>query len=365
MEPTRATSSTSGSARPPVVVLYDDRPDGLTGLKLAALSLRSTSPGLDVRAIVPGAGETFRAWASANGVTLVEPPRTLHATGWDVKPTVLLHLLDTGADPVLWFDTDIVATRDIRALLAPHAPEVLIAAEEYFWGYHQGSPARTTTLGLDVGRVLPRSLNSGVLRVSSVHRPLLEAWARVLASPAYTAAQDAPIPRRPIAYLGDQEVLGGLLGSRTHADVPLVQLRRGVDIAQCFGPSGFTVAERWAARDRLPALVHAMGRKPWNRPEAGRGGPGRRLATWWEQVHLDLTPYVEAARPHLDGLDEPIDWVGPLTRSGRLLARIGSPALRELPLVLVDTSQRGMRRALGIRQVPAEAAPSAARGQPR
>ncbi|MFB6612114.1 hypothetical protein ACFCVO_17455 [Agromyces sp. NPDC056379] len=353
MDPTRLRATPpGGSARPLVVVLYDDRPDALTGLKLAALSLRATSPGLDVRAMVPDASDRFRTWATAHGVTVIDVPDSLRATGWDVKPTVLLHLLDEGADPVLWFDTDIIATRDIRPLLDPHPDDVLIAAEEYYWGYHQCSPVRTTTLGLEVGRVLPRSINSGVLRVSAAHRPLLEHWAAVLGTPEYAAAQDAPIPRRPVAYLGDQEVLGGLLGSSGYTSVPLVQLRRGVDIAQCFGPSGFTVRERWAARRRLPTLVHAMGRKPWSRPERSAGSLRRRLGTEWEQLHLDLTPFVSAAGPHLAELDEPVEWAVPVTGFGRLLASIGSPALREVPLALLDTTQRGVRRALRIRQVP-------------
>ena len=335
------------------VVLYDDRPTSLTGLKIAAASLRAHSPGLRVHAIAANAPASFRSWAATQGVLVTDPPRDLRATGWDVKPSILLHMLDRGAEEVLWFDTDIVATRDIRPLLAPFGPETVVATEEYYWGYHQGSPTRTMRLGLEVGRVLPRSLNSGILRVASAHRPLLSDWANALADPAYLAAQSAPVHRRPIVYLGDQEVLGGLLGSQRYADVPLALLRRGVEIAQCFGPSGFTVKERWNSRSALPTLVHAMGRKPWSRPSAQDGRLVHRLAAAWQNAHLDLTPYQDAARPYLASLDEDADWAIPHTSLGRALSRVDSPALRELPLTMIDSSQRAVRRVLGIRQVPA------------
>lgn len=347
--PYREGVSPQGSS---VIVLYEDRPGSLTGLKLAALSLAKTSPGCLIHAIVPGASERFRSWATDRGIIVADVPESLRATGWDVKPSVLMHMLDTVADLVLWVDTDVIATQTIGRLLDQHPAETLVAAEEYYWGHHQGSTARTTTLGLDVGRVLPRSINSGVLRVARCHRRLLADWAEALATPEYAAAQATPIARRRVAYLGDQEVLGGLLGSRRYADLPLAQLRRGVDIAQCFGPSGFTVRERWGARHTLPTFVHAMGRKPWSRPPPASGALGARIGAAWENSHLDLTPYLEAAHPYLAELDEPADWANPVTAIGRLLSRAGSPALRELPLTLVDTTQRAVRRFVGFRQVP-------------
>ncbi len=335
-----------------VAVLYDDRPQSLTGLKLAALGLREHSSDLEIQAIAPGAPQTFHDWAARQRISIADLPSETRGSGWDVKPSILLHFLNDGFDEVIWFDTDIIATVDIRTLLSRFPAGTLVATEEYAWGYHQGSPARTELLGMEVGRTFAKSINSGIVRVDQSHRALIDEWARVLTTPSYIAAQEAPIHLRPVGYLGDQEVLGGLLGSRKYADIPVGQLRRGIEIAQCFGPSGFTVTERWRARKNLPALVHAMGRKPWARPQPVKLTPIQRLTATWENTHLDLTPYTHAVQPYLANLDESTDWVGPLTPVGRLLARIPSPALRELPLAVIDTSQRGLRRLLRIRQVP-------------
>lgn len=351
--PVWRSSADATPPRPaPRVIIYDDRIDALTGVKLAVLSLRDVSPGLEVEVIVPNAPTNFRSWLDRHDTPLIDPPASLQTEGWDVKPTILLDALDRGADEAVWFDSDVIAARDIRPLLARFPSGTLVATEEYYWGHHQGTAARTIGLGLDVGRVFRSSVNSSILRVSADHRPLLEEWARIIGLPEYAAAQELPVKRRPVAFLGDQEILGGLLGSTRFGDLPLGQLRRGVDIAQCFGPSGFTVAERWRARRVLPPLVHAMGRKPWQRPAAVHGLKAARFRTGWENVHLDLTPYLHVARDHLAGLEEPAPWVGPVTPVGSALMHITSPALREVPLTVIDSAQRRFRRTCGIGQVP-------------
>src|SRR4051812_30380227 len=101
-EPRRPVESSAarsdGSGDSVDVVLYDDRPTSLTGLKMAAASLRAQSPGLRIHAIAANAPAGFESWAAAHGVLVTVPPSDLRATGWDVKPSVLLHMLDAGAD---------------------------------------------------------------------------------------------------------------------------------------------------------------------------------------------------------------------------------------------------------------------------
>ncbi|WP_431841295.1 hypothetical protein [Calidifontibacter indicus] len=348
---TTSQSTVNRSRRAAATVLYEDRPE-LTGLKLAALSLRSTAPGLPIVVMAPSAPPGFQSWAEKHAIEIAPVPEAMASHGWNVKPTVLLHMLAHYADVVTWFDTDIIATSSLETLLSTYPVETLVATEEYAWGHSQGSEKRTTALGLPVGRHIARSVNTGVLRVSESHRSLLLEWERILGTDEYVRAQILPANRRPLTFLGDQEVLCGLLGAQQFASVPLAQLTRGVDIAQCFGPSGFTVRERWTTRGVLPPLVHAMGRKPWSRPTYS-GSTLNRFGSWWQNMHLDLTPYTAAAQPYLDELGEPARWARPVTMTGRILSRNPSSIMREMPLTVLDTSQRAFRRAASIRQISA------------
>ena len=88
----------------------------------------------------------------------------------------------------------------------------------------------------------------------------------MLSHPAYLKAQAQPWYERPLHMIGDQEVLTGLLGSVDFQETSIRLLRRGTDIAQCFGPAGFTPVERLRSMiGHRPAFVHAMGPKPWLR----------------------------------------------------------------------------------------------------
>lgn len=340
-----------------LVVAYEDRPDSLVGLKLTLLGVRRHSPDLRVLAWVPDAPAAFREWAAGvGGIELRTSREGISSTGWGVKPAVLLAALDlAGGDRVTWIDSDIVASADVSPLLADATDDELVATEEYFWGHHQGSPARTTGLGLPVGRVFPATVNTGLVSVTDRHRELLEVWAELMNSPEYLAVQKLSALERPLHFWGDQETLTGLLGSERFAGVPVRQLRRGVDVAQCYGPSGLTVRERVALGGALPPLVHAMGTKPWS-PLPDASSVTDRARRYWQALHAETGPYVEVARTYESELGEPAPWLHPRTLAGRGLtaATRRRPALRELPLAVPDTTQRWVRRRLGMGQLRAE-----------
>lgn len=334
------------------VVMYEDRPSALVGVRLALLSLTRHSPGLPVVAWLPTAPPEFTSWArSLPDVDVREHRDGLSGQGWNVKPSVLLRALDEGHDQVVWFDTDMMVTGDLAGRLAAVPASTLVATEEYHWGHHQGSSVRTTGLGLPVGRVFPATLNTCLLRVHRHHHGLVEEWYRVLASDEYVAAQSLSGRHRPLHFWSDLDVLTGLLGAREHAGVPVVQLRRGVDIAQCYGPSGFTLAERLACGRRLPLLLHAMGNKPWGADRPQGRSVRARLQTSLDRVHQELTPYALAAREYAGDVDT--SWAEPTTLTGRVLASTfpRRPALRESPLTVLDSAQRGLRRRLGVGQI--------------
>ncbi|HYZ80092.1 MAG TPA: hypothetical protein VE571_02425 [Solirubrobacteraceae bacterium] len=340
-----------GDASLPTVLIHQDQPADIVGLRLAVASMRLTCPDLVVRVSCPGATPELLRWLSGCGVRADTDPK-FAKLGWNVKPKLLLSALDQGHSRVMWLDSDVVVVRrPVAALAQPDS--VLVAAEEFSLGQEQGSRLRTQGWGLDLGRVRASTVNSGVLVVSDRHRRLLERWQELLDSDAYVAAQQRPALERPLHMVGDQDVLTALLGSAEFADTQVHLLRRGLDIAQCAGPAGFTPSERLASLGgRSPALYHSVGVKPWQHGAAWRFGTTRRsrARARYEDLHLRLSPYTVVARrfAHAAGLS--LDAVAPRNRIERALVRIGNrwPQLPELPLTVIDISVRRLRRLLRI-----------------
>ena len=327
-----------------MLVIAEDRASHRVGVEIAVVSLRRHVPDVEVHLHCPWADDEFRAWAHRAGVAALHTDPVEGARGWDVKPSLLLHHLERSSGPVFWLDSDIVVARDWQPLLIADGPGVLVATEETAWGQQLGGTHRTRSWGLEVGRSMPTTVNTGFLRVDPGHAELLEAWRSLLADPSYSAAQRGPWQRRPLHLLGDQEVLTALLGSREFSHVPIHLLRQGIDIAQCYGPAGFTPADRLRAAlpgGRVPALVHAMGLKPW---EARRhdGSVLSRARYSYERAHSRWSPYTAVAAAHRDEVGPDTAWLPRAQRSGT------RAVLAELPLALVDHSVRTVRRRLGI-----------------
>src|SRR5262249_42411418 len=152
--------------------------------------------------------------------------------------------LQEGFGEVIWVDSDIVVHHDVITQLVDQSEEMLCATQETYWGQRQGGIERTVAWGLRPGRDMPFTINSGVLRVTAKHIQLLQAWQKLLGHPVYIRAQALPWQKRPLHMISDQEVLTALLGAEDFSHIPFALLERGVDIAQCFGPSGFTPWER-------------------------------------------------------------------------------------------------------------------------
>lgn len=344
----------------PVLVMYEDRLP-LTGVKLTLLSLMRHSPVLKVIVFAPNASAEFINWSSSMSNAEVRTSRdSITGTGWNVKPSVILQMLDEGHDEVIWLDSDVIVCGDLDARLQSIDTENIVAAEEYFWAHRHGDPQRTTGLGLKIGRILPITVNTGLLRISKMHRPLVEHWAAILDSEEYKAVQHLSSAERPIHYWADQETLTGLLGSDLYADINVVQLKRGAEIAQCYGASGYTIRERLQAGKELPLLVHAIGEKPWSdRTLRSQKSPFGKMINYLQAVHLELTPYVAAAQDYRELLDEDVSWMSASTVLGRAMCRLfpDQPALRELPVAALDTTRRWVRKTLGIGRVGAKAAP--------
>lgn len=343
-----------------IICIHEDRADCLTGVKLSILSLRERCPGFPIVVSCPTVPVSFAEWLDhIPNVTLFSYPETQNCSH-NVKPTVLLRLLEEGYPEVIWVDSDIIVHRDILTPLTEGSTVTFGAAEETYWGQNQGGVVRTVAWGLTPGREMPCTVNSGVLRVTTEHLGLLNAWQLMLNHPVYVRAQALPSSERPLHMLTDQEVLTALLGSQEYSKIPLALLKRGVDIAQCFGPGGFTPWERLIAlRSGLPGLVHSMGNKPWTKkpqPPPFKLGAAS-LRHYYEYLHLELTPYVSVARRYGPALKEDLQWMELASIPAKLMAVItlNGAILREFPLSLIDAVARSLRRWLKIARFPSRA----------
>jgi hypothetical protein len=332
-----------------VICVHEDRAHCITGIKLSILSLRAQCAKIPIVVSVPTAASDFVEWLGhIPDTTLVVYPETRNCA-WNVKPTVLLRLLEGGYSDVIWVDSDIIVCRDVLTPLTEKSPKTFGGTEETYWGQNQGGIARTVAWGLDPGREMPCTINSGVLRVTPEHVGLLKAWQLMLQHPIYARAQALPWYDRPLHMITDQEALTALLGSQPYASIPMALLRRGVDIAQCMGPGGFTPWERVRAlRSGLPGLIHSMGIKPWTK-EAMPPRLQLNLQTWrkyYDYLHMELTPYVSTARKYGPALKEDISWMKLKSKTARVMTAIAahSPILQEFPLSLVDAEVRRWRR---------------------
>jgi hypothetical protein len=299
-----------------LVCLYEDRPYQVAGLKILLLSLNRYASSWPIRLRFPGISEEFRQWLSRfSQLTLVEERLALSGS-YNVKPSVLLDGLATGADACLWFDTDVLVNGSLE-FLSEEAPDTVIVTQDP-WEYPDGSTHRCASWGLIAGRSLPGPLNSAVVRVTQQHKALLDAWQTVLSTDAYLAEQAKPIPMRNRHILGDQDAISALLASVEFTDVPVRRLRHASEILQHHGAGAYGPGQRWDnLLHGLPPLIHAMGSvKPWKMPSH----PSLRshARDYYERVYLELSPYVHLARQYREQLHEPAEWLDVQTIAGRL-----------------------------------------------
>ncbi len=287
-----------------LICTYDNRPKALLGMKLLVLSINRHCPGVQVLISYPAKAPGFTSWLNRfpHADMRYDPDFTTH--GWDVKPSLLLRLLDEGHHELIWLDSDIILTSDIRRFFTNRNDQDLVVSEAWDWDRHPGGSIRTELWGLDVGRRLTATLSSGVIRVTPSHRELLMAWREMLELPCYRKAQTIhPMAVRPIHLQGDQDVLTALVGSKAFSHIPLHTIRRGSEIAQCVGPAGFTATERRrCGREHVPPLLHGAEPKIWDvRPQTNWCGNPR---AYYNQLTFELSPYNHAARSYLDELNE-------------------------------------------------------------
>jgi hypothetical protein len=341
-----------------VICIGEDRESELDAVKLLVYTLSLHMPHARVELFYPPASDAFKEWLTKFPGVRLTTQRVTQSTGWDVKPQLLLHLLDAGHSEVVWMDSDILVCGDFLKPLGPLDDHTLVATEEALYGQYRDEGFRAKAWRFEVGRALPFVLNSGVVRVTQRHVPLLRRWQQLLETDAYRAAQKAKSSQKPFHLFSDQDVLTALLCSCEFADIPIKILRRGVDIIQDFGPSGYTLSERWGNLTRGRAtLLHCQRDKPWRRAEK----PPRfwQWKPYLKYLRLETSPYALAAARHRDATGEPMHWLTTRTAGGKFLKALGlgHPALTGWPLSAMYTASRTIKR---IRRIDDRFDPAAA-----
>lgn len=318
--------------------LAEDRAGAEIGIKLALLSLREHCPEAHVFLYRPQPIPEFRAWLRTQPhVTLIDH-WPAGAQGWNCKPHTLLPILREGWHEAIWLDSDAMLAASLSPLLDSLQAEEILVAEEASSQPEKGTELRTRGWGFPVGRSLPCTLNSCILRVTAAHEPLLHRWQECLASAEYHRYDDRALMERPPHVRGDQDVLNALIGSAEFAHYPVRLLHTGREIIHCGGALGYSLGERLRGLfGPSPLILHAIGSKPWALLRADYPDHG-----WFvrlRQLLQELSPYVAAARQYRERVQEPCPWLDYHTLLGRILLvlGLGHHAVRGLPVTLIAT----------------------------
>lgn len=304
---------------------FEDREQDLPALMLLAVSLYRVSPGSRLHIPARDLGAKALDWLGHQPNVVLHRDLWAEDTFWNIKPYLLEQMLARGIPRITWLDADLMLTADPSRHFAL-SDDTILVAQEGFRSRFVGTGGRTISIGRTIARELGYTVNSCVVSVTSQHAGLLERWKSVLRSDIYQSAD-----RRFI--VGDQDILGGLLGSEEFGQIPVSALKTGRDIAHDMLPGDFGVFQRFATLAQgEPPFVHAQGRKTW------RYAAGSPDAT---ALQSQLSLHRHWAKTHRDDL--PADQTGWITQDetlSRLMTRLfpRRPSLRGLPLGLIGST---------------------------
>lgn len=310
----------------PTICIADDRLTAEMGIRLLISSITRHSPKWPIALCIPNPSAEFQNWLHGyDNVTLNGISLQGSWNGYNIKPQLLMEILNSGAESAVWIDSDIITLKSLDYILTDLGNGSLVITEETMGANHyDGDALRARAWGLPIGRKVPFQLNTGVLGVTSKHLPLLKRWKEVLESEEYISAYKQPWAQRPSYYAGDQEVITALLCSKEFSGIKLKILYRGRDIIQYFGLGGYSTIERLGHfLGRLPTFIHAQGPKPWLAAPATKQSFLHRFR--------GVSPYSFAALDYQDELTdkswlsginrrEPKNWRARAPLSGFLLA---------------------------------------------
>lgn len=329
-----------------IVCIAEDRQSCEPALRLLIASMDLHCPTLAARLYCPNASQAFVSWIEQyDRHVLITSPLAAGAIKYDIKPVALLATLAAGFNQAIWVDSDILISRDFLGMLRDLPRDTLAVTEEALCSSHADPDAlRARLWRLPIGRILPFTVNTGVIRVTDAHLALLERWNQMLQCDLYREAQDRPWNERELHLMGDQEVMTALLSSAEFSDIPIYYLRRGCHIIQYFGSSGYTMRERiHHLRYGSPFFVHSQGFRPWWPREDPRSGIAARFVA----LYNELSPYTVNARAFSSQLTD-TNWLTPRSTLARFMIVFagGRPALAGMPLAFFADILRKMKKVL-------------------
>ncbi|WP_096786691.1 hypothetical protein [Rhodobacter sp. CZR27] len=305
---------------------FEDREQDLPALMLLAVSLHRTCPKARLHLPARDLGTRAQDWLGRQPNVVLHRDLWAEDTFWNIKPYLIEQLLARGIKRITWLDADLILTADPSIYFRDLTEDTILIAQEGFRSRFTGTGGRTIAIGRAIARELGYTVNSCVVGVTARHLPLLDRWKSLLRSNVYQVADRQFI-------VGDQDILGGLLGSAEFGQVPVKALRTGRDIAHDMLPGDFGFFQRIATlRHGEPRFVHAQGRKTWryarNSVEARSLYSQLSLHRQWAKCHRADLPADHTA------------WIiedGALARAMlRLLPR--NPSLRGLPIGLIGSA---------------------------
>jgi hypothetical protein len=315
----------------------------MDSLILMGESLCSVDQSVSLHLTVPDAPAKVREWAASRPEVELSTETLPGLSGWNIKPSLLLKELDAGWEAPLWLDSDMIVSQPISKVVQRYSRRALVLAEEW-----TDAPPLAIAEGWGLKSKRPISVvNNCFVRVTQAHRPMMERWREMLHDARYRAAQATPYGQRPKHFLHDGWPLIALLECEEFADVEYDFIRRNGEIAQCAGSSGYRPTQRIMDVFRgLPALIHGLGRKPW---EEATGSGGRRLLLG---VATDVSPYVLASRRVAKKLKMRPDWMEARTLPGKVLRGLtgGHPGLAGLPLAILHSMELRVKKMRGIEE---------------
>lgn len=290
------------------IVSYEDRPDAMWAALLMVESVLRFHPSWRFTLFIPNCPIAILNQLTNREQVTVISDSVSDFSGWDVKPAVLLELLKQCPDArITWLDSDLVARGPIDRLLDQEDPVLAAAAE---WHYRPPNDLWTVQWKMPVGRSVP-SFNSCVVSVTNAHVTLLNDWMIHLRDPRYREAQQLPFSKRGLAFRGDQDVLNALIGSRQHQEVSFDLLENRRQVGHCAGLVAIGLKNR--VHDK-PPLLHAIGRKPWDKCIGFKG--------WLYSFEADVSPYVLEAKKLSEVLQLMLPWCDAKTVPGKVLRTI-------------------------------------------
>jgi hypothetical protein len=287
-----------------IVCIHENRRSEEPGLRLLICSLAQHCPDVGVALFTSDLSDGFLEWASRK-VNIVHHGEALdRELYWSVKHAILKYCItDLGFSEVVWLDSDIFVTQDLKKLFSHHAPGSISITQETRWGItpHDDNALRCRLWGFEPGRFHPFALNTCVIRVSRDHLDLLKRWQELNESAEYKNASNLPFGERLPHVRGDQELLTALLASKEFSHIPIDYMELGQDIVHCFGLKAFSLSDRftWMTKGK-PTFIHAQRNKPWDPDDAGKPA----LQKYYESI---LPNYV-LAPSILERCGEKADW---------------------------------------------------------